>query len=453
MTYKLNTTRTRHFRLLLAGGALSAFLAAMASGQTVCEGVMYYADELGAPGFSPPGTSYKGYFTSDIGMDGDGDLAIVGEYNGGGDENGPGDGLARIYSHASGSWLQTHAFQHDESEEDDRFGLSVDIDGDFAIIAAPRRDDEPNDDRGAAYLFKYESNDDEWDQQQEILNPGNSTDDFGGHGGQHEGVALDGRFAAVSAVTETAGSVSNAGVVYMYVYDSAQDMWVLEDTITSPIPQDGGRFGYSIEISGERIIVGAFNQDSTEIPNTGVAYIFKRSQLGTDEFEWTLEDTLFASNPMPGDQFGRSVSIDGNAAAVGAPGGEITFVYGYNASAGEWQFYDDLSPQPGSNHDFGINVSLRSSLLLVGARLYSDSTYVGGAAYVFQRGVGEWNQSALLVADPNSIPLGDDRIGETLALGSDEAFIGASSHDLEPDPQDPTGTQEGVADLLRCAGL
>jgi len=82
--------------------------------------------------------------------------------------------------------------------------------------------------------------------------------------------------------------------------------------ITASDGADGDIFGRSVSISGDYAIVGAFWDDDNGI-DSGSAYIFKRS--GTS---WAEEAKLTASDGAAIDQFGWSVSISGEYAIVGA---------------------------------------------------------------------------------------------------------------------------------------
>ncbi|MDG1396985.1 MAG: hypothetical protein P8P88_01230, partial [Polaribacter sp.] len=73
-------------------------------------------------------------------------------------------------------------------------------------------------------------------------------------------------------------------------------------------------FGYSVAISGDVAIVGAYAEDPNGIGNAGAAYIFERNSSGT----WVEEQKIVASDGAQSDVFGRSVAISGDVAIVGA---------------------------------------------------------------------------------------------------------------------------------------
>ena len=83
----------------------------------------------------------------------------------------------------------------------------------------------------------------------------------------------------------------------------------------------GDRFGYSVAIDDNYAILGAFEEDedaATPPGNTqnsaGSAYIFERDGLGN----WSRQQKLIASDRAAEDYFGWSVSISGDYAIVGA---------------------------------------------------------------------------------------------------------------------------------------
>lgn len=83
------------------------------------------------------------------------------------------------------------------------------------------------------------------------------------------------------------------------------------------------RFGGSIALSGDTLVVGAPGDSSNNsggepdnsAPNTGAVYVFSYFN-GT----WSQNAFLKASNAEGGDYFGIAVAISGETLAVGAPG-------------------------------------------------------------------------------------------------------------------------------------
>jgi prepilin-type N-terminal cleavage/methylation domain-containing protein len=83
------------------------------------------------------------------------------------------------------------------------------------------------------------------------------------------------------------------------------------------------KFGYSVSISGDTAMIGADDDDDNG-SSSGSAYVFTRS--GTS---WTQEAKLLASDGAANDFFGRSVSISGGTAVIGAPGSSSSSISGF----------------------------------------------------------------------------------------------------------------------------
>jgi len=419
----------------VSGGALSTLSAGtMGQGAPVC-------DE--DPTFPNPLTSNGGYFASDIGLDGAGDLAIVGANR----DDGPLDinvsGTARMFYAINGAWEEHQTIRPDDPDPGELFGESVDIDGDTAIIAAPGT--------ATAYIFRrdiYQPLGVQWYEDDTLT--GSTSESFAGNGAQHESVAISGDFAAVSAMSAdvhhpvTGENIAAAGVVYVYSYDRAIDAWFLEDTLHAPDPQEDGEFGWSIEMSGSRIIVGAKSHDVGEAMDAGAAFIFSRDVFSATP-DWPLEATLAADSPQDNQAFGRSVSIDGNFAAVGAPGNVANYSAGmtvvFRNSIGGWAEQATVDPSNGASGDqFGFGVSISGSLLVVGARGYDVGTVSSvGTAYLYSRSGSSWGESRqFITTDPG--PNDNERGGETLAIAGDEVFIGVPGDDA---PNAPNESQHG----------
>src|SRR5690349_10179961 len=88
----------------------------------------------------------------------------------------------------------------------------------------------------------------------------------------------------------------------------------------------GDQFGWSVAVSGDTLVVGAFAEDSSATgvngaqgndaaPDAGAAYVFVRNGAS-----WTQQAYLKASNTGAGDDFGVAVAISGDTIVVGASG-------------------------------------------------------------------------------------------------------------------------------------
>ena len=167
-----------------------------------------------------------------------------------------------------------------------------------------------------------------------------------------------------------------AGRVYVYVYGGG---WSLQQTIDAP---DGGinqQFGYSVSLEGDRLIVGAPDHDHPGAPG-GAAYVYDRS--GTT---WTLNTELTDPNGQVADKLGSSVGISGDTAIVGE---SVNFKVDVFTIEDGWHLTDMLVPPTSQTlSNFGLHVAIDGDTILAGDGFYDGATK-GGAVFAYQRSNG-----------------------------------------------------------------
>ena len=122
-----------------------------------------------------------------------GNYAIVGaEYN---DAGGSNSGAAYIFkkSDSDETWSQQIKLVASDPAVNDRFGSSVSISGNYAIVGA-KWDDDADTDSGSAYIFKKNDNDETWSQQMKLVaSDAADNDRFG------QSVSIYGNYAIIGA--------------------------------------------------------------------------------------------------------------------------------------------------------------------------------------------------------------------------------------------------------------
>jgi len=239
-----------------------------------------------------------------------GNVAIVGA-----DRANPGGttraGKAYIFRYNGTSWIQEAILIASDKTADDRFGNSVSISGNVAIVGAYKADPSGTEDAGKAYIFRY--NGTSWIQEAILIASDKAASDWFGNS-----VSISGNIAIVGANLADPGGITNAGKAYIFRYNGTS--WIQEAILTASDKAATDHFGFSVSISGNVTIVGAYYASPGGITKAGKAYIFRYN--GTS---WIQEAILIASDKAASDWFGYSVSISGNVAIVGAylasPGG------------------------------------------------------------------------------------------------------------------------------------
>jgi len=170
----------------------------------------------------------------------------------------------------------------------------------------------------------------------------------------------------------------------------------------------GDRFGKSVSLDGDTAIVGADFHDNNGISNSGSAYIFH-----FDGTNWNQEASLLASDGAENDYLGNEVSIDGDVAIVGAQyddnenGTDAGSAYLFGFDGTNWKQEAKLLASDGAAGDhFGWYVSIDGDVAIVGAPFDDDNGTDSGSAYIFA-GVGDCNDNG--VADICDIANGDSK--------------------------------------------
>ncbi len=317
-----------------------------------------------------------------------------------------------------------------DAAEGDHFGVSVAVSGDTAVVGASS-DDQAGElyDTGSAYIFTRTGT--VWTQQAKLIaSDAAEYDQFG------FSVALSGDTAVVGAYRDDHGGGTNAGSVYVFVRTGT--VWTQQAKLTASDAAAQDSFGYSVAMSGNTAVVGAFADDDAGSAS-GSAYVFVRS--GTT---WTQQAKLTASDAAANDQFGISVSVSGDTAVVGAPGAGPAYVFVRSGTV--WTQQAKLTASDARIGDqFGYSVAGAGETALVGA--YGDDDPAGGlnagSAYVFTRNGTKWTEQAKLIA---SDAAESDFFGNSVALSSGTAVVGAYLDDHGP------GTNAGSAYVFARSG-
>ena len=320
----------------------------------------------------------------------DDDIAILGEYNN------PSllPGKAYIFKKTGDKWNQEAILTASDGGPFNMFGYSVAIKDDRAIVGAINE----NLLRGAAYIFEKSGG--SWTQQAKLTASDGQFEDFFGCS-----VSIDGDIAIV-------GSECNKA----YIFTRNGGSWSQEKKLTG----SNDFFGFSVCLEGDLALIGAYGDDEFG-SNSGAAYIFERS-AGS----WSQQAKLKASDNESGDNFGYSVSIDGDTIVIGAAGGSKSYVF--TSNGGSWSQEAKLIASDGANDDyFGCSVSVYGDFALIGAYGHNGNGENTGAAYVFVRSEGSWCQEAKLTASESQIFLS---FGHSVSIYGDTAFIGAPGYYL-----------------------
>ena len=197
---------------------------------------------------------------------------------------------------------------------------------------------------------------------------------------------------------------------------------------------ESDEFGYSVAVDGDTLVVGAYRVDDEQ----GAAYVFSRLSDGA----WSQLAKLTASERSVDDQFGQSVSIDGDVIVVGAVGddhvaAEAGAAYVFKQPTAGWSDINEskklTATDGGANDWFGWAVDIDNDTVVVAA--HQDDGYDdvrmenvpnAGAVYVFAIPVdGAWADATQVAKLTSSKPKLDDQLGTSVAVSGDVVVAGA----------------------------
>ncbi|MFN0051285.1 MAG: hypothetical protein ACKV0T_03790, partial [Planctomycetales bacterium] len=405
-------------------------------------------------------------------------------------------GVAYVYTGSGNNWQRAATLTPSEPQHWEAFGSSVGItlnDGGKIVVGAPYWDNNPtglngNSDHGRAFVF--EGSGGNWTRTARLTaDAGLPASDgppekqaFANFG---QAVQVDGNMVAVGAPNYS-GTSTAQGAVYMFyrLPDQGSNTgasWTRSSGASgsgkliaaSPAGSDPSssdyaapdRFGTSIALSGQRIVVGipGFNDGARRdvgatrtfttdlaLPGTSLAQIAAEllpdprasddnsngaSRFGSSTYYDAPSRTLFVADPNLANAvfvyineglswrhvqtlavggafgFGTDIAVDGDRLVIGAPDSNRVLIY---QRAGEqWNHTADLYGSGG----FGTSVAISGNLLVVGmpsATTRYNSTDqpipgqldmgVTGGAVTFRFNGSVWNREDILFPYENGLP-------------------------------------------------
>lgn len=248
---------------------------------------------------------------------------------------------------------------------------------------------------------------------------------------------------AISGNTIVAGAPYDAtypsyGEAYVFVMPPsgwASETQTAELSASDPSNPDGDEyFGWSVGISGNTIVVGAYHQKAGGYAAPGEAYEFTMPTGGWVNATQTAE--LTASDPNSDEDLGWSVGVSGNTIVVGAPNREVGSnlgqgtAYAYVMPAGGWVNATPTAEltasdgQPGD--ELGRAVAISGKTIVAGARARQIEGHDGqGAAYVFTEPNGGWSGSQTQAQELTAAAGAGANLGDSIAISGETILAGA----------------------------
>ncbi len=331
----------------------------------------------------------------------DGDTLVAGAP---GDESNKGS--VYVFQRAGDNWAFTARLTASDGEAGDALGLSVAIDGDVIVVAAPFDDGVS----GSAYTFARSGAAARTETAKLTASDRVSGDQLG------SSVAIDGDTIVAGAL----GDDASRGSAYTFARSGAPAR-----TQTAKVTASDGAandsLGFSVAIDGDTILAGANGDDAFK----GSAYTFARSGAAVR----TESAKLTASDGVAPDNLGVSVAIDGavivaGAYLAGATGGGAAYTFARSGASARTETAKLTASDGAANDSLGSSVAIDGDTIVAGA-VGADS--YKGSAYTFaSSGAVARTQTAKLTASDGAA---SDYLGLSVAIDGDAIVAGAHGDD------------------------
>jgi hypothetical protein len=319
-----------------------------------------------------------------------------------------------------------------------RFGNSVSISGDYAIVGVPDDDINGFINNGSAAIYSRNTTSGLWSEVGILTNPaGDNYDNFGGQ------VAISGDYAIVGAHVDDENGLNNSGSATIFKRNNTTIVWESQGKITNQNPAALEFFGYSVDISGDYAIVGTPYETENGILETGTATIYKRN-IVTNIWESQGKLVNIYSGGIDngaGDHFGWSVAIKGDYAIVGAPHdnhdtnytentGSAT-IFKRNSTTNIWQRQEKLIvPFQQAEEQLGWSVDITDNYAIVGSSFINIGPMTStGAAFIYKRNTttNNWGEYHTRLLNPHVQTF--DQFAEKVSISGKYAIVSAVSDD------------------------
>ena len=331
---------------------------------------------------------------------------------------------------------QTGLIVAPDTGEDHRFGVDITIDAkDNTIIVGEAGHGDGTTNHSGKVVVYARSSAGLWEKKQTLTSP-SGAQPFSWYGVT---ITIDDDTLAIGELghDEEEDASIHHGAVSIYTR-SANSLWTLQQQLKAQASTTDRKqyFGKGLSVSANTLVIGAERVNYDNDYDVGAAYIYVRSGS-----QWSLHQTLYASDAGAGHLFGSHVVIDGDTIVISAPrwdeSNEISndkngTVYIYQRSGMFWYLQQTLVTPNSESHTidfyFGNRIRLRGDTLVINSIGYDDdvteSKYVG-RTYVYTRTDSKWSVSQVLTAHDGG-PY--HYFGNGLAFDGEVIAVGSRDH-------------------------
>lgn len=337
-------------------------------------------------------------------------------------------GAVYVFAPSGSTWGQQAKLVALATDDGDRFGQAVGLDGDTLAVGAPLDEDGAIAAAGSVTVFVRQAG--VWSEAARLVAGDAATFDHVG-----TSVALDGDTLVAGAEFADVGAETFAGAAY--VFTQSGGVWSEQQKLVASDAEAQAYLGRSIAVSGDLLAVGAPGDDAG-FQDAGAIYVFERS--GTT---WTEIEKLVAGDGQGGDALGSSVGLDATTLIAGAPfvGSNAGAAYVFTDGPTGWTQQAKLVEDgPVFADRFGASVAIDGDRAVVGLPISSVGQLGTGAIELFVRSGTQWTSQTQMIGSDSDA---NDFLGSAAALDGDRVAAGAPGAET-----DPSGDATGEAYLF-----
>lgn len=339
-----------------------------------------------------------------VAVSSDGATAIITAPREAGDDGDvPDTGAAYIFSRDNESWSQDAKLTPNNREPKTLFGYSADISADGSTVVVCSRSVELSGDSssGAAYVFSLK--DGSWTREAKLTRENPRDND---HFGESVGISDDGSTIVVCGIKQEENETGG------YVFSRGDNSWTL-DVKLLPDDDDLGPtsswFGDSVDVSrdGSTVVIGASGVSTKVNSDLGAAFVFSQ-----ENDSWKQEAFIHAAGAVTKGRFGSSVEISGDGSTIVAEGyvqldedgnpseiGPVRYVF--SRTDGSWSQEDRLNENDYvyGRFEFTTSLSEDGSLMAISGNGKTFNEKYKPVGYILSRSDDSWEKESDLAVD------------------------------------------------------